>query len=213
MDAQRPLPVVLGEDLPQYDNQLLSTVINKLIIFENELIKSQIVACQCRENAPLYLIQLATPFLAETEGSIVNVSSITGTRAVSPLPTLQFPNVLSYCISKSALDQLTKCASLGRFPTHSIELGPRQIRVNSVKIILTQLHRSSGIEEEAYQQVQPQSYSQFLERGRQVHPLRRNGLPEEVAEAVLFLADKNKSGFITGELLHVDGGKHAVCPR
>jgi NAD(P)-dependent dehydrogenase (short-subunit alcohol dehydrogenase family) len=38
-------------------------------------------------------------------GSIVNVSSVTGTRS--------FPGVLPYCISKAALDQFTKCVALG----------------------------------------------------------------------------------------------------
>ena len=50
------------------------------------------------------LIQQAVPALAERRGNVVNVSSVTGLRA--------FPGVLAYCVSKAALDQLTRCASL-----------------------------------------------------------------------------------------------------
>ena len=38
---------------------------------------------------------------------------------------VQFPGVLSYCMSKSAIDQFTECVAL--------ELAPKQVRVNSVK--------------------------------------------------------------------------------
>lgn len=47
---------------------------------------------------------LAVPHLIKTKGNIVNVSSVTGTRA--------FPNVLAYCMSKSAIDQMTRCVAL-----------------------------------------------------------------------------------------------------
>lgn len=47
---------------------------------------------------------LAVPHLIKTKGNIVNVSSVCGTRA--------FPGVLAYCMSKSAIDQLTRCTAL-----------------------------------------------------------------------------------------------------
>ncbi|MCU0238286.1 MAG: SDR family NAD(P)-dependent oxidoreductase, partial [Pyrinomonadaceae bacterium] len=62
-----------------------------------------------------YLTNQCVPYLIESKGNIVNVSSVTGTRA--------FPNVLSYCVSKAAVDQLTRCAAL--------ELGPKGVRVNA----------------------------------------------------------------------------------
>ncbi len=51
------------------------------------------------------LTQLCVPHLIQSKGNVVNVSSVTGTRS--------FPNVLSYCMSKAALDQFTKCTALG----------------------------------------------------------------------------------------------------
>ena len=62
------------------------------------------------------LTMLAVPHLIKTQGCIVNVSSVNGLRS--------FPGVLAYNISKSALDQLTRCVAL--------ELAPKKVRVNSV---------------------------------------------------------------------------------
>ncbi len=51
-----------------------------------------------------------------------------------------------------------------------------------------------------------------MEHCKQTHALGRPGTGDEVAKAIAFLASENAS-FITGELLHVDGGRHAMCPR
>ena len=53
----------------------------------------------------LILTQLCLPYLIKEKGSIVNVSSIAGSRS--------FPNLLPYSMSKAALDQFTKCLALG----------------------------------------------------------------------------------------------------
>jgi len=50
------------------------------------------------------LTALAVPHLIKTKGNIVNVSSVTGLRA--------FPGCLAYCMSKAAVDQLTRCVAL-----------------------------------------------------------------------------------------------------
>ncbi|HQU92580.1 MAG TPA: SDR family NAD(P)-dependent oxidoreductase, partial [Pyrinomonadaceae bacterium] len=52
-------------------------------------------------RAVFYLCKKVMPFLEATKGNIVNVSSVTGTRA--------FPGVLAYCVSKAGIDQLTRC--------------------------------------------------------------------------------------------------------
>ena len=67
-------------------------------------------------RAAFQLMQKALPSLIERRGNIVNVSSVTGLRA--------FPGVLAYCVSKAALDQLTRCAAL--------ELAAKGVRVNAV---------------------------------------------------------------------------------
>ena len=55
-------------------------------------------------RAPFRLMRAAVPLLTTSRGAIVNVSSVTGTRS--------FPGVLSYCVSKAGVDQLTRCAAL-----------------------------------------------------------------------------------------------------
>jgi NAD(P)-dependent dehydrogenase (short-subunit alcohol dehydrogenase family) len=141
-------------------------------------------------RAPFALIQAAVPALAETRGSVVNVSSVAGLRA--------FPNLAVYCISKAALDQLTRCAAL--------DLAPKGIRVNAVNpgVVVTNLHRRSGMTEEAY--------AAFLEHSKTTHPIGRAGNADEVADLIVYLAS-DKAGWITGETISIDGGRHLTCAR
>ncbi|RMD93951.1 MAG: SDR family oxidoreductase [Calditrichaeota bacterium] len=141
-------------------------------------------------DAVFQMMQLALPYLEKTRGNIVNVSSVTGVRA--------FPNILAYCVSKAGVDHLTRCAAL--------ELAPKGIRVNAVNpgVVVTQLHRRGGMDEAAYKA--------FLEHSKTTHPLGRVGEPEEIAEAILFLAS-DRSGWITGVTLSIDGGRHLTCAR
>lgn len=137
-----------------------------------------------------HLTMLAVPHLVKTKGNIVNVSSVNGMRS--------FPNVLAYCMSKSALDQFTRCVAL--------ELAPKQVRVNAVNpgVTITELQKRGGLSDEAY--------AKFLERSKETHALGRPGEPEEVAATIAFLASDSAS-FITGATVPVDGGRHAMCPR
>jgi NAD(P)-dependent dehydrogenase (short-subunit alcohol dehydrogenase family) len=141
-------------------------------------------------RGPFYLMQRALPYLVERRGSVVNVSSVTGIRA--------FPGILAYCASKAAVDQLTHCAAL--------ELAAKGVRVNAVNpgVVLTQLHRSGGMDEQAY--------AAFLEHSRTTHPLGRVGTPDEIAELICFLASP-RAGWITGGSFPIDGGRHQTCAR
>jgi NAD(P)-dependent dehydrogenase (short-subunit alcohol dehydrogenase family) len=131
-----------------------------------------------------------TPMLISARGSIVNVSSVTGLRA--------FPGVLAYCVSKAGVDQLTRCAAL--------ELAPHGVRVNAVNpgVVITNLHRRSGFDDA--------KYAAFLERSKETHPLGRAGDPDEIAELIWFLAS-DRAGWITGETISIDGGRHLTCAR
>jgi NAD(P)-dependent dehydrogenase (short-subunit alcohol dehydrogenase family) len=137
-----------------------------------------------------HLTQLALPSLLKRRGNVVNVSSVAGMRS--------FPNVLAYCVSKAAVDQLTRCASL--------ELASKGVRVNAVNpgVVLTNLHRASGMNET--------TYGKFLERSKETHPIGRVGTPEEVASLVLFLAS-DRAGWITGVTYSIDGGRANTCAR
>lgn len=53
---------------------------------------------------------------------------------------------------------------------------------------------------------------QFLKKCQTTHALGRPGTVDEVSSVIAFLAS-NESSFITGENIHVDGGRHAMCPR
>ena len=141
-------------------------------------------------RAPFRLMRAAAPALIASRGTVVNVSSVTGLRA--------FPNVLSYCVSKAAIDQLTRCAAL--------ELAAKGVRVNAVNpgVVVTNLHRRGGMNED--------SYSTFLARARETHPLGRPGDAAEIADLVFFLAS-DQSGWITGETISIDGGRHLTCAR
>lgn len=136
------------------------------------------------------LMQLAVPHLERSRGSVVNVSSVTGLRA--------FPGVLAYCVSKAAVDQLTRCAAL--------ELAAKGVRVNAVNpgVVRTEIHRRGGMDEEAYET--------FLERSKATHPLGRVGDAGEVAELILFLASE-RAAWITGATYSIDGGRAQTCAR
>lgn len=137
-----------------------------------------------------HLTMLAVPHLIKTQGTIVNVSSVNGIRS--------FPGVLAYNISKTAVDQFTRCVAL--------ELSAKNVRCNSVNpgVTITNLHKRGGMNEEAY--------AKFLEHSKTTHAMGRPGQATEIANAIVFLAG-DASSFITGANLPVDGGRHAMCPR
>ena len=138
----------------------------------------------------LHLMQLCLPSIIERKGNIVNVSSVTGLRA--------FPGLISYCVSKAAIDQMTRCSAL--------ELAPRGVRVNAVNpgVVHTNLHLNSGMEET--------TYSDFLEHSKETHPIGRVGQPEEIADLILYLAS-DKARWITGVTYSIDGGRAQTCAR
>lgn len=132
----------------------------------------------------------ATPhILAGQRGSILNISSIAGLRP--------YANLLSYCVSKSAINTLTQCMAL--------ELAPHGVRVNAINpgVVISELHTVSGAVAD---------YPAFLERARSTHPLGRHGQPEEIAALALFLVS-DEAGWITGGLHIADGGRTLTSLR
>ncbi|XP_077418656.1 3-oxoacyl-[acyl-carrier-protein] reductase FabG-like [Vanacampus margaritifer] len=135
------------------------------------------------------LTQLCVPHLIKTKGSIVNVSSVNGQRSSA--------TALAYAMSKSAIDQFTRCVAL--------ELAPKQVRVNSVcpGTIFTEVHKRAGLDDEQYAAV--------LKACKTCHALGRAGEVDEVARSIAFLAS-DAASFITAVNLPVDGGRHAKSP-
>jgi NAD(P)-dependent dehydrogenase (short-subunit alcohol dehydrogenase family) len=141
-------------------------------------------------RAPFRLIRAAAAALIARRGSVVNVSSVAGLRA--------FPGLASYCVSKAAVDQLTRVAAL--------DFAASGVRVNAVNpgVVVTNLHRRGGMDE--------QKYEAFLERTKSTHPLGRPGTADEIAGLIAFLVSP-AAGWITGETIAVDGGRHLTCFR
>ena len=123
------------------------------------------------------------PLMPAAGGSFVCVSSRLG--------MVGMPGQVLYSAAKGGLIMLAKGAA--------IEWAPRNIRVNVVAPGLT----ATPIIESSFQRrSDPEAYRR--ERESQI-PLQRLAIPEEVADAVLFLAS-SESSYITGAVLPVDGG-------
>ena len=125
-----------------------------------------------------YCCKAALPYMIrEHKGAIVNIASMWGEVGASC--------EVAYSASKAGVIGLTKALAK--------EVGPSGIRVNAVSpgVILTDMMK--GYEEET------------LEDLRDETPLSRLGEPEDIAEAVCFLAGEQAS-FITGQILSVNGG-------
>ncbi|XP_031626743.1 uncharacterized protein LOC116343020 [Contarinia nasturtii] len=128
------------------------------------------------------LTKLAIPYLLETKGNIVNISSAAGIMPV--------PSNCAYSMSKAALDQFTKCVAM--------DLAAKGVRCNSVNpgFIETDFH---GVERDT------DEWAAVEELCAQKHPLQRIGYCDDCVNAIAFLADES-ANFITGILLRVDGG-------
>lgn len=120
----------------------------------------------------------ATALFPESGGSVINISS-----AVSTQP---LPDASTYSATKAAVDAVTK--SLAR------ELGPKQIRVNSVAPGPVATDMMSAVADEA-------TINFFVSR----IPLARIGQPDDIANAVSFIVS-DEASWITGQSLGVDGG-------
>jgi NAD(P)-dependent dehydrogenase (short-subunit alcohol dehydrogenase family) len=136
-------------------------------------------------------VRNAYPLMRSHSGAIVNVSSV---HAIATSA-----NIAAYAASKGALLSLTRALA--------IELAPEGIRVNAVlpgAVDTPMLH--SGLTRGHLKGADIGELMQELGR-RTV--IGRVGRPEEIAQAILFLADSDRSSFMTGQALVVDGGATA----
>jgi NAD(P)-dependent dehydrogenase (short-subunit alcohol dehydrogenase family) len=120
---------------------------------------------------------------AQHSGIIINLSSTMGSRGA--------PGASMYVASKHAVEGLTKSAAL--------EGAPFGVRVNAVApgpVETEMLDRFAGSADRKASMIQGV-------------PLKRLGRPEDIAESIVFLAS-GKAAFLTGEIVHVNGGKTAL---
>lgn len=112
-------------------------------------------------------------------GSIINISSVS-----SEIP---LSRVFTYSVSKAGINNITRF--LAR------ELAPHNIRVNAVIPGFFPAKQNRKI-------LVPERIQQILNHT----PMRRFGNKSELIGAILWLASENASGFVTGAMIHVDGG-------
>ncbi len=138
-------------------------------------------------RAVALMIQAILPLMPQEGGAVVNVSSVHAS-ATSP-------GLAAYAASKGAVVSLTRAAAL--------ELAAKGVRVNAVlpgavdtPMLRAGLTRAGGAEAQ---------HAALCSLSRRT-ALGRVGRPQEIAEAILFLADSSRSSYVIGQTLTVDGG-------
>ena len=126
--------------------------------------------------------QEAARHFPTTGGSIINISSVVATAAP--------PNAAVYSATKAAVDAITKSLAA--------ELGPRNIRVNSINPGMVETEGTAAI---GITDPDADFRKNFIANA----PLGRIGQPEDIAPAVTFLASDD-SAWTTGQTLHISGG-------
>jgi NAD(P)-dependent dehydrogenase (short-subunit alcohol dehydrogenase family) len=165
--------------------QRLDVLVNNVAFTKNEsILECDLQTWEYTISTNLRSYYLCTKFAAEIMkerggGSIVNIT-VSSARGMK--------DKFSYIVSKGGVNNLTMCAAM--------DLAPYNIRVNAV---------GSGLVGT------PVGYREYVNRPYENPriPLGHIGEPEDVAEAVVFLASE-KAKYITGALLPIDGGVNAA---
>ncbi|GAB3532397.1 glucose 1-dehydrogenase [Pontibacter brevis] len=133
-------------------------------------------------RGPLLCAKYALPLLQQAaHPAILNISS---TRAF-----MSEPNTFPYSASKGGLEALTHSLA--------VSLTAEHVRVNAIA--------PGWIEVGEWEKESQRYYPQHSREDKEQHPVGRVGMPEDIAEAALFLCS-DKAGFITGQSLAIDGG-------
>ncbi len=148
--------------------------------------QNMITALRLSQLVAKRMIKQASPDSDRQAGAIVNLSSIAARRT--------HPDLMAYSVSTAALDQMTR--------SMAVALAHKRIRVNAV----------------AFGSVMSESLKGALKENRSFRediedhtPLGRIAAPGELADAVQYLASEG-AGFITGQIMTVDGGRTLLDP-
>ena len=138
-------------------------------------------------SAPFYLIRELRESLARSSGSIVNVGSVHS--------IVSSHSVFPYAVSKSALNGLTRSTA--------IELASAGVRCNCVLLGAVQTKMlAAGLERRPHPDGAEGNLRQLCDRT----PLGFIATPDEIVGAISFLSDSSQSGYMTGQVLVLDGG-------
>ena len=136
IETSRVNVLIVNQMSAKLNNYYLDVLVNNAGMLEMGSIESTNVGqfdrvFNTNVRSMYHLTSVAVKYLIESKGNIVNVSSVNGMRS--------FTGVLAYCMSKSAVDQFTRCTA--------VELADKHVRVNSVNpgVTETELHKRQCI--------------------------------------------------------------------
>ncbi|CAG5125261.1 unnamed protein product [Candidula unifasciata] len=196
-DASRYLTVTGDVTRPETRQQIVKQTVDKfgrldVLVANAGIVETRAIMDETEETfdntintnvkATFFIIKNAIPELIQSKGSIVIVSSIVSTLAV--------PSEIVYCMTKAALDHMTRNLAL--------DLASKGVRVNAVNptLVWTRIYRDSDHGPE---------FDKFLQLCAAAHPLYgRASTAEEQAEVIVFLAS-DAARFVTGQCIKVDG--------
>ncbi len=138
-----------------------------------------------------YLVRAAAKAMQSNRepagGSVVLLSSVAGRYGLS--------NHEAIAAAKAGVEGLVRAAAA--------TYAPKNVRVNAVAPGLVRTPLAGRLV----------ATEQAVEASAKLHPLGRIGEPEDLTDALAFLLDRSKSGWVTGQTLSVDGGFATVRPR
>jgi NAD(P)-dependent dehydrogenase (short-subunit alcohol dehydrogenase family) len=137
----------------------------------------------------LFCLQAAARHMKENGGGrIINISS--------PASRMGLPNYAAYAASKAAVDSITRSAAAA--------LGPHGITVNCIAPgrMDTAMQQNT---EQLFAALEGTDVATYVESRTSTLPLRRRTTPEEVAEAIVWVASQT-AGYMTGARLNISGG-------
>ena len=140
-------------------------------------------------TTPVFLTQALQPLLQQSKGAVVNIGSIEGLASN--------PQHVAYCATKGAVHSMTQAMA--------VDLGQYGIRCNA---IAPGWIKSALSDNYINAQADPAGAWQGLYA---MHPVGRVGEPLDIGHTAVFLASA-EAGFITGQIVVVDGGRTAKLP-